>query len=344
MNINRGIRFCLFGLFVISSTLPAFAVTIKIGSIAPERSPWGKALLQLAREWAEISGGDVRLQIFPGGIVGNESDVIRKMRLGYLGGAVISNRGFTRLNRDIYALNTPLLITDESELNFLMEKMGPIFQQQIEQNGYKVIVFSMAGWLHFFSKDPLYYPEDLKKHKVAFTVDEPEMEQAWKKSGYHIVPTDLKDTMMSLQSGMVNAIYTSPLLAGSGQYFTLAPHMTAQRIAPLIGGIVLDIRVWNKIPDQFKEKMTAAALRMTQELAKASAQLEKEAVDTMKEHGLKVVPFPAGALDKWRQASNLGMDQLIGKAFSQEVYQQIIDLLKQFRDANTGGSAAALKK
>jgi TRAP-type C4-dicarboxylate transport system substrate-binding protein len=314
--------------------LPGYALTIKIGSTAPERSPWDKALEELGREWSSITNGLVKLKIYPGGIAGNEEDTIRKTRMGILGGAVITNRGFINLNPDIYALNVPFLITSEGELNYILDKMNPTFEKAIEKKGFKVIIMFMAGWVHFFTKKPVNYPHDLKTHKLAFTTGEPEMEQAWKKSGYHIVPTDLKDLLMALQSGMVNAFYLPPLVAGSGQYFPLAPHMSVQRIAPLIGGMVLSEKTWKSIPEKYREKMMAIALKMSGELYEKTVKLEKEAIEAMKKHGLKIVKFPDDSLEKWRTASAKGMDQLIGKAFSKEIYDRIIHLLEEYRKNN----------
>jgi TRAP-type C4-dicarboxylate transport system substrate-binding protein len=314
--------------------LPAYALTIKIGSSAPKRSPWDRALEELSRKWSAITNGLVKLKIYPGGIAGNEEDMIRKTRMGILGGAVITNRGFINLDPDIYALNVPFLITSEGELNYVLEKMNPTFEKTIEKKGFKVIIMFMAGWIHFFSKKPVNYPDDLKRHKLAFTTGEPEMAQAWKKSGYQIVPTDLKDLLMALQSGMVNAFFLPPLVAGPGQYFPLAPHMSVQRIAPLIGGMVLSEKTWNSIPEQYRQKMMAVALKMSGELYEKTVNLEKEAVEAMKKHGLKIVKFPDDSLEKWRHASAKGMDQLIGKTFSKKIYDRIIHYLEEYRKKN----------
>jgi TRAP-type C4-dicarboxylate transport system substrate-binding protein len=331
MNVAKKL---VLAVLIMALAFPAYSFVIKIGSSAPARSPWGKSLMKLGREWKKITGGKVSLKIYPGGIAGNEDDMVRKMRMGILGGAVITNRGFVSLCQDIYVLNTPLLIDNDDELSYVMERMGPSFEESIEKKGFKVVIITMAGWLHFFSRKPLHYPADLKAHKLAFTVGEPEMEQAFKKSGYHIVPTDLKDMMMGLQGGMMDAFYLPPLIAASGQYFPLAPHMSSRRVAPMIGGMVLTGRTWERIPEEFRPRMMAVAREISGELYRTTVQLEKEAVDTMKKHGLKIVDFPPGALSQWRAAAAKGMDQLIGKAFSKQTYDRLINLLEEFREKN----------
>jgi TRAP-type transport system periplasmic protein len=308
-----------------------YPVTIKVGSVAPDRSPWGKALKEMAIEWSKITNGQVRIKIYPGGIAGSENDVIRKMRIGLLGGGVFTNRGFIHIYPDIYSLNVPLNITEEDELNYVLDKMRDQFEQGVELKGYKVVLFTMAGWLHFFTKRPLKYPEDLKKQKIAYTTGEPKMEQAWKKSGFHIVPIEMKDMMMGLQSGMTEGFYFPPILAGSTQFFALAPYMSSQRFAPLVGGIILTQKAWRKIPEKFRKPLLDSAKKMSDDLYKKIVDLELEAIETMKKNGLKIVDFAAGSMPKWRETVNKGMDKVIGKAFSKEILDQMNKHLNDFR-------------
>jgi TRAP-type C4-dicarboxylate transport system substrate-binding protein len=317
-------------LLVCGANLQA-ATAIKIGSIAPGRSPWDKALNELAADWEKISNGSVQVKIYAGGIAGNELDMIRKMRLGTLGGAVLTNMGMTKISRDLFVLSTPFLTDSEQEFQYVFEKMKPVLQKQIEEKGFKVLLWTEAGWAYFFTKDKILYPEDLKEYKISFAADEPEMEQAWKKMGYQVVPNDLKDMMMALQSGMVNAFYLSPLVAGSGQYFALAPHMLALRLAPLVGGLVLTDKAWESIPEQYREPMVQSVLKAAEDLYQTTKGLEDEALKAMKENGLIIHEPPADAMEKWRAAASKGMDELTAKAFSKEIYDQVLSIIQEFR-------------
>ncbi len=322
-------------LFVPALVVPCLqAVTIKLGTIVPERSPWVKELKLLDLEWRKITNGSVQIKIYAGGIAGSEEDMARKIRLGTLGGAVFTNRGINNIYPDSYVLNIPFRMDSLEELDYIMEKMGPIFEKEIEKKGFKVIVWARAGWVHFFTRNPIQYPDDLKKHKISFTTGAPAMEQAWKQSGYHIVPNELKDMMMGLQSGMVDSFYLPPIMAASGQFFPLAPNMCPLKIAPLLGGFVISKRIWDRISDQYKEEMIVVARKMADKLYQKTIELEKEAIEEMKKHGLKINPVPPDALAKWKAASEKGMDALVGKAFSKEIFDDLVHYLSEFRQAN----------
>jgi TRAP-type C4-dicarboxylate transport system substrate-binding protein len=325
MKLNRTLALLIFA----SLVLPA--QVIKIGSVAPDRSPWNDALKEIAREWETITHGQVKLKIYPGGIAGNEEDMIRKMKVGILGGAVLTNIGLTKIDPDAFVLSTPFVFHSQQEMSYVMERLVPTFEQQIREKGFKVIVWTMSGWVNFFSKEPVLYPQDLKKQKLSFTTGEPAMEQAWKKSGYRIVPSDLKDLMMALQSGMVDAFYLPPLVAGSGQYFPLAPHMCSLKIAPLVGGMVIMDKIWERIPENFARPMMEAVERVSKKLAAQTDALEKKALDTMIKNGLIIHEAPADSMPQWKEAAAKGMDELIGKVYSRDIYEKLQRILKEYR-------------
>lgn len=308
------------------------AITIKIASIVPAKSPWANALDEIGREWKKITNGQVDIRVYPGGIAGSEEDTIRKMRMGMLGGAMLSNFGMQKILKDVYVLNIPFMIHSDAELNYVLERLQPHLEKQIEAQGFKVVIWSSSGWVKFFSKDPVVYPEDLKKHKLSFTTGEPELEQSFKKSGFHIVPIELKDLMMGLQSGMVNAFYLPPLIAASGQYFGITGNMCPIDVAPIIGGIVISDRTWKQIPAQYHQAMTDITKKLSARLLKEAAELEKEAIQTMIENGLKIIPSPADARERWSKTVAQGTDELIGKAFSKEIYDRVLALVAEYRN------------
>ena len=328
MKYFKTIIFLLFLPMIISAQI------IKIGSIAPDRSPWNDALKEIGREWEKITNGQVLLKIYPGGIAGDEDDMIRKMKFGTLGGAVLTNIGITNINADAFVLNTPFMFNSEKEMNFIMGQLVPIFEKQNKEKGYQTIIWTMSGWVNFFSKNPVLYPQDLKKQKLSVSTGEPEMEQAWKKSGYHVIPTELKDLMMALQSGMVEAFYLPPLLAGAGQYFPFAPNMCSLKIAPLVGGMVIVNRIWEKIPEGYKQSMMAAVQKIQVKLGGKTDALEIEALASMKKNGLIIHEVPADSLPQWKEAANKGMDELVGKVFSREIYEKLLQMLQEYRQKN----------
>jgi TRAP-type C4-dicarboxylate transport system substrate-binding protein len=309
----------------------AWALTVKIGSVAPLRSPWDDALKEIGRKWKEITRGLVDLRVYAGGIAGSEEDMIRKMRIGTLQGAVLTNIGMVKVCQEAYVFLTPFLFNSEEELNHVLQDLRPGLEKIVSDSGFHTVIWVMSGWINFFSREKAVYPEDLKKQKMSFSSGEPEFEMAWKKMGFQIVPSELRDLMIALQSKRVDAFYLPPVVTASGQYFPFAPYMLSIRVAPLVGGFLISNSTWKKIPEEYHAAMLKAVEDSVARLNTKIADLEREAIATMKKHGLKIQEVTPEIVDKWRLLAQSGMDELVGKMFSREIYGRVMKLLADFR-------------
>ena len=149
--------------------LPATAsadVTIKMATLAPEGTSWYKNLRKMGDEWTRISNGEVKLKIYAGGVVGNETVMLRKMRIGQLHSAAVTNLGLLEIDPNAQVVSTPMLIQTYEELDYVMEKLSPEIERRIEDNGFIVLSWGDAGWVHLFSKEPLTNPADVGKLKI----------------------------------------------------------------------------------------------------------------------------------------------------------------------------------
>jgi TRAP-type C4-dicarboxylate transport system substrate-binding protein len=306
-------------------------IVIKIGSIAPSRSPWDKALEKMATEWERISNGTVQVKIFPGSIAGGEQDMIRKIRIGTLQGGVFSNMGMAKIDHSLTVLSIPFLFHSREEFNAVFGRMKPAFEKKLEEKGFKTILWTLAGWVNFFTKKEVMDPEGLKKFKVSVTADFPEIEQIWKNMGYEVIAGDQNELMIQLQSGAATAAYLPALVAGSGQFFALVPHMLSPSLAPLVGGLLLSDKAWASIPADMHQPFLDAVTAAARGLYDETMTLEADAVKMMKENGLVVHDPPAAALVKWREIAAQALEGLIGPVFSKEIYDQIMGYVQEYR-------------
>lgn len=332
MRISKVLLIILLCLSVLTG--PVLSQTIKIGSIAPEQSLWDKTLKKVATEWKKISKGKVKLDVLTGGTAGSAADIKQKMAGGELEGAFFFNRGIIRIYPDIFVLDIPLLITSQGELDYIMSKMKTIFEKGISEKGYQVISFSSSGWIMFFSKEPVTYPQDMKKHKFSFTTSSPAMENTWRDLGFHIVPTEFKDLMMALQRRDIDAFFLSPVVACDGGYFKKAPNMASLKVNPEYWCLMLTKKAWGTIPEQYKEDMLTAACNLFVDLDKEIQKRENEAIEKMEDQGLMINKLPVDAIEKCHIAVEQGMKTIKGEIISEDVYKQVLRYLKEYREKN----------
>ena len=273
--------------------LAAQTVTIKVASIAPEKSPYGDALNKLAKEWARITNGKVKLVMFFSGVAGEEFDIVRKMRLGQLQGAMLSQMGLSFIDRRTNVLTAPYLLKNNEELDYVLQGMIPEFDKMLLDKNFIPVAYSRAGWLRFFSKsDQIRTPAQMAVRKLGVSGTEKDFFEGFKKMKFNVVPVEVSESLSALNTGLCDSTFSSPLLVGPLQWFGIANHMLDLKISPFIGAIVIDEKAWKKIPEQYHAEM----LKVAQDLASkdmnaAIDKLENDAITTMEKYGLiRVVP------------------------------------------------------
>lgn len=312
------------------------ALTIKMGSLAPAGSPWEAGLKGIAAEWARLSGNTVTMKLYAGGIVGDEPDMIRKIRIGQLDAAAITVSGLNGIFSGVKALSYPLFLKTDEELAYVLGKMQPFFERKIEEAGFKVVMWAPAGWVYFYSRGPIVTPDDLKRQKLWVWVGDPDEVKAWQSSGFHVVPLPSTDIMTSLQSGMIDALIASPLLAASNQWFGITQNQMGLRLAPMFGAAVVSLKVWSRIAADLQPRLIAAAQKAADALAPQLAKADEDAIVVMKKYGLKINPVPAPIEEEWRAFVAKGFELLVGKTFDRESLEMARGYLAEYRATHGG--------
>jgi TRAP-type C4-dicarboxylate transport system substrate-binding protein len=307
--------------------LPAGALTLKIGTVAPAGSPWAESLRRLAAEWSRISDGRVELKIYAGGIAGEEADMIRKMRIGQLDGAALTQLGWGLLDPGILALSTPFLIQDELELERVMEGTGGYFRQRLEEEGFGLFAFSKAGWVHFFGRVPLIIPEDLMRLKLGVPAGDADFVDTWRRIGFNAFSLPFGDILTGLQTGMIDAFYAPPLVAATFQWFAPARHMTALPVAPVVGAVIVRSQSLDRIPRELREELLSTFDELARRLNTEMVGLEEEALSAMAGQGLEIHPVPPEAAKRWREIVGQSIQVVLGRIIPRESYDLITGLV-----------------
>jgi TRAP-type transport system periplasmic protein len=314
-------------------------LTIKIGTVAPAGSPWDDVLRHIASQWATLSGGRVTLRIYAGGSAGGESDMIRKMRFGQLQGAALTQLALGELDPDILALDVPFLITSQGEFDYVLAKSRPYFEQQFQKAGYKMLTWAGAGWVHFFATKPINTPAELRRLRMGVPEGDEELLAVWKNLGFNVVSLPIPDIMAGLQSGLVDAFYSPPSAAAVFQWFSSAGHMSALKVVPVIVGLVIDEKTWNKIPAELQQPLAAAVLSDEQDLARIGDELDTQAIDAMVSEGLTIDPVSPAAASEWQALGKEGARQVIGSLIPRSIYDKIVGYLGEYQSAHPAGAA-----
>ena len=318
-------------LLLAACAVPLSALTLKIATVAPDGSPWVEAMRQVAGQWERASAGQVRLKIYAGGVAGEEADMVRKLRIGQLQGAALTQLGMGLLEPDILTISVPFLIRDEAELDHVLQAGRGRFAARFAGRGYLLAALPKAGWVHFFARQPVVRPDDLRRLKLAVPGDDPLFVEIWRRLGFNAFSLSINDLLAGLQAGMADACYSPLLAAASFQWFGAVRYMPSLPVAPVLGGVLLSESALEQVPAGLRSTLLESFRELERNLDSRMVSLERQSLEAMQRHGLEVVPVPPEAAAEWRALGTGGGDLVIGRAISRESYDWVRGLLEAYR-------------
>ncbi|HOX55325.1 MAG TPA: TRAP transporter substrate-binding protein DctP [Candidatus Paceibacterota bacterium] len=305
---------------------------LKLGTIAPAGTSYHKSLQSMGEKWRKASDGAVQLVIFPGGTQGSEADMVGLMQTGNLDAAMITAEGLSQIDKDATALQImPMAFRNLEEVDYLNEKLRPKLEAKLSAKGYLVLFWSDSGWVRFFSKSPVVYPDDLRKLKVFSWAGNANQFDLWKASGFSPVELETSGIAQGLLSGTISAVPTVPIFALAAQLDTQARHMLEINWGPLVGAAVVTKRSWNRVPAAARDAMLKIADETGQQIKTAGRAENDAAVAAMVKRGLVVHPMTPEAEAKWLDAIDKVKDQIPGKIVPADTFDEAQRLLKQRR-------------
>lgn len=318
---RSGLVLTLFAVLALQVT-PAAAKIIKMGTLAPEGTAFYDILRDMGDAWNRASGGEIQLKIYPGGIAGDESDMVRKIRIGQLQAGAISGGGLADVAPDIRALQMPMMFRSFEELDYCRAGVADRIEAAFEAKGFKVLTWGDVGWLYFFAREPVVHPDDLKRLKLFSWAGNTTFLEAWKALGYQPVPMASTEIHLGLASGLISAMAVPPIAALSFQWFGQANHMTDLKFVPLVGAVVISKGAWDALPDALKPAIQAAAAEAGQRF-KDAREVGGEAIAVMRKHGLVVHPVPEELVQVWEDRARIGWPYIVGTAVPADLVAEI---------------------
>jgi TRAP-type transport system periplasmic protein len=330
----------LVGALSALTAMPALAQTpmvIRTATLVPDGSSWYLILKECAEKWKTVSGGRVTVRLFPGGVAGDDPDVVRKMRLGTLNAGVLTAVGVGEIDKSVYALGVPLMYDSYAELYYVHEKMRPRLEASLEAKGFVVLNWADGGWVRFFTQKPVAVPDDLRALKLFSWAGDAEAVSVWRSAGFNPVPLPSTEIATALQTGLVNALGSPPQVAVISQFFTNAKNMTDLRWQLLLGATVITKPTWEKVPADLRPALLEASHEAGQRLQREIKDSEQKDIEAMKRRGLNVVAVSPKQRAEWQNLAEQLYPRIRGPIVPAEAFDQAMRYRDEYRKQNAGG-------
>jgi len=305
------------------------AEVIKVAIIAPEGSTWANVMKEMADELSKATSGRVKLDIYAGGVMGDEKVIVKKMEIGQVDAAGFTGRGLGEIYPAVRVLELPFLFKDSSEVDMVVEKFMPDIKNAFASKGYEFLGWAEVGFVYIFSNKPVKRLADMNGVKMWMWQGDPLAERMYKALGIVPVPLAIQDVLMALQTNMISGVYASPLGAVAMQWFTKTKYMIDLKLVNSIGGFVVTKRAISRLSPEDAKIFRELAQRYMRRLVEMTRKENADALNAIKGSGVEFIKIEEKDLREIVDRCRGVWSELAGTLYPKEWLDKVVSLLSR---------------
>lgn len=280
---------CFVLLLAFNSTGNAKTYTLKFATLMPTGTAWTKILDDWVEEVETKSNGRIKFKMYSGGVMGDEPDVLRKIRKGQLHGGLFTGYGIGRIYSSARVLEMPFLFKSVDESDHVREQLMPEFRKGFRENGFELLGWPEVGFIHFFSTRRITSVDDIKSLRIWLWQGDPLGEAFFKAANINPVPLSIMDvyTQLSAKHGSIDTVYTSTFGAIALQWYSKLKYATHIPLTNAIGGIMVSNRYFNKLPDDLQQLLKTTGKIMGDKIRLQAREENRKSIDILKKNGIE---------------------------------------------------------
>ncbi|MCG8421661.1 MAG: TRAP transporter substrate-binding protein DctP [Proteobacteria bacterium] len=313
---------------IVGLTATSQADEMRIATLAPSGSAWMKILERGAADIEQGTAGRISTKYYPNGVQGDERDVVRKMKLRQLDGAVVTSVGLSMVYNGIRVLELPRMFDSTEEMDYVRAKMWPYFRKKFLDKGFVLGTPGDVGWIHIVSKTRVGNLDDLRKTRIWLWTDDPIQKALFQKLNLNAVPMGVPDVLPSLTSGRINAAYNSPLGAVALQWSSKVRYMSEMRMLYSHGATLFRKDVWLKASKEDRKFISKVLRKQGRRLLKIVRRDNRTAQKQIAQKGVQIIASSPEMIREVDRAARAVWQELVGKVYT----QQELDMVLKFRD------------
>lgn len=321
-----------FCAMLLASPMQIFAKTLKIATLAPAGTTWMKEMKKGAREIKVKTDGRVKLKFYPGGVMGNDKSVLRKIKIGQLHGGAFTSGGLSSAYPDIQALSLPMLFNSFDEVDYVRSKIDPLLKQNIEKSGFVLLGISEGGFARVLSKVPLTDLDAIRQSKVWLPEGDELVHLTYSTLGISPVSLPISDVFTGLQTGLIETVTVNPTAAIAFQWHSNMAFMTETPVTYLIGTLAVQKKTFDKLSVEDQAIVRKEVDRVFKRMDKLNRSDNEKASAALRNQGIEFVKPSAEEVARWKNLSNQAVESMISTgSFSQTMYEELNRHLTKFR-------------
>ena len=316
-------------------SLSVQATTLKIATLVPDGTSWMKAMRAAGEEIKTRTEGRVKLRFYPGGVMGNDKSVLRKIRVGQLHGSVLTAGGMAILYPDVQIYSFPFMFRSYEEVDYVRTRMDQTLIDGLGKRGFVSFGLSEAGFVYLMSQNPISSVEELSKNKVWTPEGDRLARIGLQAMGVSPIPLPITDVLTGLQTGLIDTIGASCVAAIALQWHTRIKYLTDSPVFYLYGSLVFKKRSLQKLSPSDLQILAEVMTGTMKDLNQKSRLDNQNARQALLKQGIQLVIPDAEEISQWHATVARAVAEMKRQeSFSENLLQQSERLISEFRRRN----------
>jgi len=302
--------------------------TLSIATLAPPGSTWMKVFEAWNREVRRRSNKTLELRFYAGGVQGDESEVIRKIRSGRLDGAAVTAVGLAQIYRPSLVFQMPGILKNYQQLDAARAALTPEMNPKFAESGFQMLGWADVGQSYVFSTQPVMRPADLATRKPWVWRDDLVVPALFKVVKSNPVPLQLPEVLGALQTNRIDTVLATPVAAVALQWQTRLTNMLDFPLTVVIGGTVLGQKQWESLTPEQKTILSETAAQFHALARKNLRADEEKALASIKERNVKVNTPSEADKAEWLKVGAEVRKALTGQIADQALVDRVMAFSK----------------
>ena len=326
--------FALFAALILLAGHSSHAATFKVATLSPDGSFWMKTMREAGKEVEAATDNRVKFKWYPGGVMGDDKAVLRKMRVGQLQGAALAMGELVSFYPDSQAYGVPFLFRNYEEVDYVRSQLDASLLEGFSEGGIEVLSIAEGGFGYFLTAEPVRVPADLQQQKVWVPQNDVVSARLAQSIGVTPIPLTLPDVLPGLQTGLINTVAVSPMGAIVLQWHTRVSHITDIPLMYFCGVMSLTGKSFNKLSADDQAVVKAVFGKAFKLIDERNRVDNVKAFEALKNQGVETVVLTEAEQASWLalQAPGEQMMQSEGQ-LSTEALERIKGLVEAFRQS-----------
>lgn len=333
--VGRYLKMAVLVALALSPLASVSAATLKIATLAPDGTDWMKQMRAGAAQIEQRTNGRVKFKFYPGGIMGNDKTVRRKIRIGQLQGGALTGGIFADVYPDSQLYSLPMIFNGYPETDYVRARMDKQLVEGLEQGGFVTFGLSEGGFAYLMSKEPIRSVEDLRSRKVWVPEGDLVTRTVFENMGVTPIPLPVADVYTGLQTGLIDTVGISPIGAIAFQWHTQVKYVVDTPLMYIFGMMAVDRRAFNRLQSQDQKVMREVMGQVFSDLNTQNRAANKNAKQALRKQGLEFVELSSANMTQLQKSVAAARRHLDDQGlYSKKAYKAMMQLRDTYRRKN----------